>query len=68
NKTEIVTIEASLLDLEETPTEYLASVEFSGLVREETWGGASPIREMWNLVKPRNGSSGWQLAGIQQLN
>lgn len=68
NKTEIVTIEASLLDLEETPTEFLASVEFSGLVREETWGGASPIREMWNLVKPRNGSSGWQLAGIQQLN
>ncbi|OYV40316.1 MAG: transport protein [Thiomonas sp. 20-64-5] len=68
NKTEIVTLEASLLDLEETPTEYVASVEFSGLVREETWGGASPVREVWNLVKPRNGSSGWQLAGIQQLN
>ena len=68
NKTEIVTLEASLLALEETPTEYVASVEFSGLVREETWGGASPVREVWNLVKPRDGSSGWQLAGIQQLN
>jgi len=68
NKTEVVTLEATLLDLEETPTEYVASVEFSGLVREETWGGASPVREVWNLVKPRDGSSGWQLAGIQQLN
>lgn len=68
NKTEVVTLEASLLDLEETPEEYVASVEFSGLVREETWGGASAVREVWNLVKPRNGSSGWQLAGIQQLN
>ncbi|CUA94934.1 Tim44 domain-containing protein [Thiomonas bhubaneswarensis] len=68
NKTEVVTLEASLLALEETPAEYVASVEFSGLVREETWGGASPVREVWNLVKPRDGSSGWQLAGIQQLN
>lgn len=68
NKTEIVTLDATLLDLEETPTEYVASVEFSGLVREETWGGASPVREVWNLVKPRSGSSGWQLAGIQQMN
>lgn len=68
NKTEVVTLEASLLDLEVTPAEYVASVEFSGLVREETWGGASPVREIWNLVKPRDGSSGWQLAGIQQLN
>ena len=67
NKTEVVTLEASLLDLQELPTEYLASVEFSGLVREETWGGASPVREVWNLVKPRDGSSGWQLAGIQQV-
>ncbi|OIQ79117.1 Tim44-like domain protein [mine drainage metagenome] len=68
NKTEIVTLEAALLDLQETATDYVASVEFSGLVREETWGGASPVREVWNLVKPRDGSIGWQLAGIQQLN
>lgn len=68
NKTDVVTLKATLLDLEQTSTEYVASVEFSGLVREETWGGASPVREVWNLVKPRDGSSGWRLAGIQQLN
>ena len=68
NRTEVVTLEAALLDLQESAGEYLASVEFSGLVREETWGGASPVREVWNLVKPRDGSTGWLLAGIQQLN
>lgn len=67
NKTEVVTLDATLLDQEQTAGEYVASVEFSGLVREQTWGGASPVREVWNLVKPRDGSSGWLLAGIQQL-
>lgn len=68
NKTEVVTLEAVLLDLQQPADQYVASVEFSGLVREETWGGASPVREVWNLVKPRDGSTGWLLAGIQQIN
>jgi len=25
------------------------------------------FQEVWNLSKPVNGSSGWMLAGIQQL-
>ncbi len=67
NKTDVVTLEAVLLDLHEKDGQYLASVEFSGLVREESWGGAQPVREIWNLVKPTAGTSGWLLAGIQQL-
>ena len=67
NKTDVVTLEAVLLDLQEDAGQYLASVEFSGLVREESWGGAQPVREIWNLVKPTSGTSGWLLAGIQQL-
>ncbi|MDE2253729.1 MAG: Tim44 domain-containing protein [Betaproteobacteria bacterium] len=67
NKTDVVTLEAVLLDLHESDGQYLASVEFSGLVREESWGGAQPVREIWNLVKPTTGASGWLLAGIQQL-
>jgi len=27
---------------------------------------AEAIDEIWHMVKPRNGSSGWLLAGIQQ--
>ncbi len=68
NKTEVVTLDAHLLALEDQGSEWLASVEFSGLIREQTWGGASPVREVWNLVKPKHGSTGWLLAGIQQLN
>ncbi len=67
NQTDVVTLEAVLLDLQELGGEYLASVEFSGLVREERWGGAQSVREVWNLVKPVSGNGGWLLAGIQQL-
>lgn len=67
NQTDVVTLEALLLDLQEQAGEYHASVEFSGLVREESWGGAQPMREMWNLVKPVSGQGGWLLAGIQQI-
>jgi predicted lipid-binding transport protein (Tim44 family) len=67
NQTDVVTLEAVLLDLQEQAGEYHASVEFSGLVREESWGGAQPVREIWNLVKPVSGNGGWLLAGIQQL-
>ncbi len=68
DKTEVVTLEARLLGLAEQGGEYLASVEFAGLVREETFGAATPMREIWTLAKPTNGSSGWLLAGIQQLD
>jgi predicted lipid-binding transport protein (Tim44 family) len=32
--------------------------------------GAVPVdfAEVWNLVKPADGSSGWLLAGIQQMH
>ena len=31
---------------------------------------AEPVQftEVWNLVKPADGSSGWLLAGIQQMH
>lgn len=66
-QTDVVTLEAVLLELEERAGEYMATVEFSGLVREESWGGAQPMREIWNLAKPVSGTTGWLLAGIQQI-
>lgn len=67
NQTDVVTLEAVLLELQEQSGEYMATVEFSGLVREESWGGAQSMREIWNLIKPVSGTSGWLLAGIQQI-
>lgn len=66
-KTEVVMLEAQLLGIEELATEYMASVEFSGMIREEPSAGPSPFREVWNMVKTKDGKSGWLVAGVQAL-
>jgi predicted lipid-binding transport protein (Tim44 family) len=43
-------------------------VRFTGQVREAPGAQAVPFAEMWNLAKPADGSSGWLLAGIQQMH
>ena len=45
----------------------MASVEFSGMIREEPAAGPSPFREVWNMTKPKAGNSGWLVAGVQAL-
>ncbi|MYM82841.1 TIM44-like domain-containing protein [Duganella sp. FT50W] len=65
--TDVVSIEAELLGIETTDTEYLASVKFTGMIKPAPDALAEPYHEVWNLVKPVNGSSGWLLGGIQQL-
>ncbi len=67
NHTEVVMLEAQLLGIEELDDVYMASVEFSGMIREEPSAGPSPFREVWNMTKPRNGRGGWLVAGVQAL-
>ncbi len=67
NLTEVVMIEAQLLGIEDVGDEYMASVEFSGMIREEASAGPSPFREVWNMIKPKSGKSGWLVAGVQAL-
>ena len=67
NKTEVVMLDAQLLGIEETDGDYMASVEFSGMIREDASAGPSPFREVWNMTKPRNGRGGWLVAGVQAL-
>lgn len=67
NKTEVVMLEARLLGIEELSDSYMASVEFSGLVREEVSAGPNPFREVWNITRPKGGSGGWLVAGVQAL-
>ena len=67
NKTEVLMLNAQLLGIEELSDVYMASVEFSGMIREDASAGASPFREVWNMTKPRNGGSGWLVAGVQAL-
>ena len=67
NHTDVVMLEAQLLGIEELGDAYMASVEFSGMIREEPSAGPSPFREVWNMTKPRSGGSGWLVAGVQAL-
>jgi len=67
NKTDVLRLDAQLLGIEETSDVYMASVEFSGMIREDESAGASPFREVWNMTKPRHGSGGWLVAGVQAL-
>lgn len=68
NRTDVVKLDAELLGIDEAGVEHMASVRFSGLLREREGAPAEPFNEVWNLTKPIAGGSGWLLAGIQQLN
>ena len=67
-QTDVMSLNADLLEVATEEDSHWASVRFSGLVRETP--GTEPVgfEEVWNLVKPGNGSSGWLLAGIQQMH
>ncbi|MEO8133972.1 MAG: Tim44-like domain-containing protein [Betaproteobacteria bacterium] len=65
--TEIVTLNGEILEVTTEKDMHWASVKFTGLLREDGVTIAQPFDEVWNLQKPVSGDSGWQLAGIQQL-
>ena len=67
NHTEVVMLEATLLGIEDLGDDYMASVEFSGMIKEDPATGPSPFREVWNMTKPKSGRSGWLVAGVQAL-
>jgi len=65
-KTEVVTLNAEVLDVTTESGLYVVSVRFSGLIREEAGAEAQPFSEVWHLEKPVTGRSGWLVSGIQQ--
>jgi predicted lipid-binding transport protein (Tim44 family) len=65
-KTDVVTVDAQLVDFAEESGRQVVSVRYSGLVREETDAAATPFDEVWHLVRPLDGSRDWAIAGIQQ--
>ena len=68
NVTDVVALDAELLGIETSGSEYLASVKFSGTVREDQHRAPTQFVEVWNLSKPTSGQGGWILAGIQSLS
>ena len=65
--TDVMQLNAQLLDLTTEEKRYIASVRFSGLIREEANATPANFDEVWHLTKPVDGSLGWVIAGIQQF-
>ena len=67
-QTDVVRIDAEVLDLAIENGQQIVSARFHGLIREEKDGVAAPFNEIWHLVKPTDGSHEWAIAGIQQAH
>jgi len=64
-KTEVILLNAELLGIEQVAGGHLASVRYSGMLREANQTEAFRFEEVWNLYKADG--EGWMLAGIQQI-
>ncbi len=65
-ETDVVRVDAEVLDVASESERQIVSVRFHGLIREEVGGSAASFDEVWHLVKPADGSREWAIAGIQQ--
>ena len=67
NHTEVVSLQARLLSIDDLREAQVASVEFSGLIQEDPAGHAAPFRELWLLANVKSAGQGWKLARVQAL-
>ena len=67
-QTDVVSLNADLLEVVTEGGRHWASVRFSGTIRDTSASVPGGFEEVWNLAKPTDGSSGWVLAGIQQMH
>ena len=68
NYTEVVTLKAELLSVQRDADQVVASVRFTGLIREEESGTAKPLDEIWHVAHDWDSADGdWLISGIQQV-
>lgn len=65
-RTDVMELDATVLEVVEEEARYIVSVRFTGLLREEPSAAPSDVDEIWHLVKDRRADRGWVVAGIQQ--
>ena len=66
-QTDVVDLNAEVVEVTEEEGRYIVSVRFNGLIREENAAAPTEFDEIWHLTKPVNGTDGWRIAGIQQI-
>ncbi|WP_397532965.1 Tim44 domain-containing protein [Roseateles sp.] len=67
-RTDVLQLQAQVVERAEEHGQQIVSVRFSGLIREQSDAAASNFDEVWHLVRPLDGSQEWAIAGIQSLN
>lgn len=64
--TDVLQIDAEVLEAFDEADRHVVSVRFTGQVREAEGEFAHAFDEIWHLTKPASGPGGWIIAGIQQ--
>lgn len=68
NKTDVVQLNAAMADVLTEAGQVIASVRFTGLVREEAGAQAQPFDEVWHIQKSAmDRNAAWFVSGIQQI-
>ena len=64
--TDVLSLDADILECADEASRHIVSVRFTGRVRESADDTAGVIDEIWHLSKPASGPGGWVVAGVQQ--
>jgi len=67
NQTDVMQLDADVVDTAKEDGQWIVTVRFHGLIREEVNAGAQPFNELWHLVKPQDESRDWAIAGITPI-
>ncbi len=65
--TDVVKVDAEVLDVVNESDRQVVSVRFHGQVSEEKGEAPTAFNEVWHLVKPHDDSHAWAIAGIEPL-
>lgn len=66
--TDVVSLNAELSEFSTEGGTHRASVRFSGMARATPGAAPAGFAEIWQLARPADGSTGWLLTGIQQVD
>lgn len=64
--TDVVQLNAEVLDFADEADRQIVSVRFHGLIREEKDAPTTTFDEIWHLASPKSGHGEWAIAGIAQ--
>lgn len=67
-KTDVVSIHAQVIEVDEDANRYVVSVRFTGVIKTDIGEPDESFDEVWHLTKLRQGNMGWVLSGIQQTS